>query len=106
MRRIGTQVVVNTLLVANINKYVAEDTGVTPFVHGYQHTALQHVLQQSHGFQADRFTTCVWSGNKQDALVACQDNVQRHYFLVMLGQRHLQKRVHSLKPVDNLLVLK
>ena len=34
------------------------------------------------------------------------DNVQRHYFLVMLGQRHLQKRVHSLKPVDNLLVLK
>ena len=35
MRRIGTQVVFNTLLVANINKYMAEDTGVAPFVHGH-----------------------------------------------------------------------
>lgn len=35
MRRIGTQVVFNTLLITNINKYVAEYTGMAPFVHGH-----------------------------------------------------------------------
>ena len=102
--RVGTQVVFNTLLVADVNEDVAEDAGMASFVHGHQHAALEHVLQQSDGFQADGLTSGVRTGNQQDAFLAGEDNVQGNHFLAVLGQRHLQQGMYRLEPVDNLLV--
>ena len=45
VRRVGTQIVFNRLLITNIDKDAAEYTGVTAFVQGNKHTALQHILQ-------------------------------------------------------------
>ena len=53
MRRVGAQVVFDRLLVTDVNEYIAEYTGVTAFMHRDEQAALQHVLKQSYGFQAD-----------------------------------------------------
>ena len=45
VRRVGTQIIFNRLLITNIDKDAAEYTGMTTFVQGNQHTALQHILQ-------------------------------------------------------------
>ena len=44
MRRIGTQIIFNGLLVTYINEYAAENTRMAAFMHGNEHTTLQHIL--------------------------------------------------------------
>ena len=45
VRRVGTQIIFNRLLITNIDKDATEYTGMTTFVQGNQHAALQHILQ-------------------------------------------------------------
>ena len=51
MGTICTQVILQALFIANIQKDVFEYPGFRIFIHGYQKPALQHVLQQAGGFQ-------------------------------------------------------
>ncbi len=44
MRGVGTQIIFNGLLVTDINEYAAEYSGMAAFMHGDEHSALQHVL--------------------------------------------------------------
>ena len=41
--RVGTQIIFNALFVADINKNMVENSGMTPFIHGNKQPALQHV---------------------------------------------------------------
>ena len=59
MGRIGTQIVFYRLLVTDINEDTAENTYVATFMHRYGQSALQHILQQPHRFQADRLSSCI-----------------------------------------------
>ena len=61
VRRVGTQIIFNRLLITNIDKDAAEYTGMTTFVQGNQHTALQHILQQTDCFQTDGLTSGIRS---------------------------------------------
>jgi len=89
MGRVGTQVVFDALFVTDVNEYAAEDSGMAPFVYGNEQTALEHVLQEADGLQADRLSTGVRSADEQDALPAVQFDVQWHHFLSVLGKREL-----------------
>ena len=51
VRRVGREVVLYALLVADVDHYVAEDAHLGALAHGDGQSALQHVLQQSHGLQ-------------------------------------------------------
>ena len=61
MARVGAQIILNALFVADINENVLEDTAVGTFADGYAQTALQHVLQQSGGLQTHRLSTRIRS---------------------------------------------
>ena len=53
MARVGAQIILNALFVADINENVLEDTAVGTFADGYAQAALQHILQQSGGLQTN-----------------------------------------------------
>ena len=53
MAGVGTQVIINALLIAYIYENALEYACVAVVAHGYGYTALQHVLQQSYGLEAD-----------------------------------------------------
>ena len=50
VRRISTQVIFDGLFVTDIDEDTAEHTCMTAFVQRNQHTALQHILQQTDCF--------------------------------------------------------
>ena len=59
MRGVGTQVVLQTLFVAYVDHDVLEHARLRTLAHGDAQSALQHVLQQSHGLQTDRLSSGV-----------------------------------------------
>ena len=85
VRRVGTQIIFNRLLITNIDKDAAEYTGMTTFVQGNQHTALQHILQQTDCFQTDGLTSGIRSGYNKDTLFLIELYIQWYDFLSMFG---------------------
>ena len=75
---------------------------MTPFVHGNRHTTLQHILQKPHRLQTNRLTPGIRTRNQQNALFTGQLDIKRNHFLSVLGQRNLQERMNSIKPVNHL----
>ena len=57
--RVGTQVVLDALLVANVDEQIAEYTCLAALVHRDEKTALQHILQQTGSLKAHRLTAGV-----------------------------------------------
>lgn len=68
MRGVGAEVIFDRLLVADVNEYIAEYAGMATFVHRDEQAALQHVLQQPYGFQADRLSAGVGTGDDENTL--------------------------------------
>ena len=65
MRRVGRKIVFQTLFVADVDENVVENAGAGIFAGRNGQTALEHVLEQSDGFEADGFTTGVGAGNEE-----------------------------------------
>ena len=84
--RVGTQVILNALLVADINEKTSEDTGLAAFVHGDKQTALQHILQKTCSFETHRLTTGIRARDEQYAAVAIEFNVECRHLAAMLAQ--------------------
>ena len=59
MRGVGTEVVLQTLFVAYVDHDVLEHARLRTLAHGDAQSALQHVLQQSHGLQTYRLSSGV-----------------------------------------------
>ena len=85
VRRVGTQIIFNRLLITNIDKDATEYTGMTTFVQGNQHAALQHILQQTDCFQTDGLTSGIRSGYNKDTLFLIELYIQWYNFLSMFG---------------------
>ena len=75
-------------------------------MHGDQHTALKHILKETHSLQAHGLTAGIRSGDNQDALLGVQFDIQWYYLLVVLGERKLQQRVDGCSPIQDLFVFK
>ena len=99
MGRVGTQVVFQTLLVADINHDVLEDTRLRTLAHRDTQSALQHILQQTYCLEAHRLTTGVRTRYDEDALVLRQGDIKRHHFFVFLLQGLLEQWVDGTDPV-------
>ena len=67
MTRIGTEVIFEALLVANIYEQAFEYSGAAALVHGYEHSALQHILQQAGSLQTHRFSAGIGARYEQYA---------------------------------------
>ena len=67
MGAVGRQVILNRLVIAYVDEYVVENADMRVFVNSRQHSALGHVLHNSHSFQAYRFSTGIRAGNNQYA---------------------------------------
>ena len=80
------QVIFDALLVTDINEYMTEHTGMTPFVHGNRHTALQHILQKPHRLQTNRLTPGIRPRNQQNALFTGQLDIKRNTFFPCLAK--------------------
>ena len=101
VRRVGREVVLYALLVADVDHYVAEDAHLRSFAHGDGQSALQHVLQQTHRLQAHRLAAGVRTRYNQYVAVARQHDVERHDRLLLLLQREPQERMLRRNPVDH-----
>ena len=86
VRGVGAEVIFDRLLVADVNEYIAEYAGMAALVHRDEQAALQHILQQSYGFQADRLAAGIRTGNDEDALLSVQLYIQRTTFLPCLAR--------------------
>lgn len=62
---VGRKVVLETLLVADVDEDVVEDTGARVFSGGDGKSALEHVLEQSDGFETDGLTPGVGAGDEE-----------------------------------------
>ena len=83
MAGIGAQVILQTLLVADVNEQAVEDAHLGILAYRYGQAALNHVLQQSGCLQANGFSPGVGAGDKQYAFVASYGYVERiHLFAV------------------------
>ena len=101
MTRVGTQIVLDALLIADINHDTLEDTCGRAITDRNRQAALQHILQQANRFQAYRFTTSIRTTDKQQSLCTVQHNIQRHHMPTLLLQRELQQGMDGTNPVDN-----
>lgn len=97
MGGIGTEVVLQTLFVANVYHKVIEDAYLRAVANGNGQSALEHILQQCHRLEAHALSAGVRSGDDKDALVGSQHDVEWHDSAVEMG---LQQRMARLYPVD------
>lgn len=86
VRGVGAEVIFDRLLVADVNEYIAEYAGMATFVHRDEQTALQHILQQPYGFQADRLSAGVGTGDDENTLFFVQLYIQRYNFFPCLAR--------------------
>ena len=101
MAAVGTQVVFYALLVADVNEEMLEDAYAGILTHRDGYATLEHVLQQSYGFQTDTLSTGIRTTDDEDALFAMQLQVERNNLLSLFGEVYFQQRVTSLHPVYN-----
>ena len=69
VRAIGAEVVIYALLVADVDVEPLEDPCLGVILHGDGQSALQEVLQQAHGLEADRLPPSVGPRDEQDARI-------------------------------------
>lgn len=100
MRRVGRKIVFQTLFVADVDENIVENAGAGIFAGRNGQTALEHVLEQSDGFEADGFTTGVGAGNEEQAGTVAERDVERIHLLPVALETLLEQRVASLHPVD------
>ena len=93
VRRIGRQVVVDRLLVADVDENALEDRQFRDLGDRNRKPALEHVLHDARGFQADRLAAGVGSRDDEDALATVELQIQRHDLAPRSPQRLLQQRV-------------
>jgi hypothetical protein len=101
MGAIGTQVVVERLVVTDIDKYFVKNANNTVKVQRNWNTALDGVLQQSDRFETDRFTSGVGSGYKQNSVILGQFNVERNNLSLFSGQVSFKQRMSGIEPVKH-----
>ena len=58
-RAVGTQVVVDGLVVSDVDHYAVEDHEFRRLRCRNEHAPLEHVLEQADCLEADRFSSCV-----------------------------------------------
>ena len=99
VRRVGTQVVLQTLFVTDVYHDVLENTCLGALAHRDAQSALQHILKQTYGLETYGFTSGVRSRDDEDALILCQGDVEWHHLLVLLLQGLLEEWVDGTDPV-------
>ncbi len=99
--RIGGQVILYTLLIANVNEDIAEHPHPALLSHRYGQTALKHILQQPHRLQTYRLTPCVGSRDDKDTLLGRQPDVQGNHLPALPPQCEVEQRVASTDPVHH-----
>ena len=72
LRSIGTQIIVNRLLIPDVNHDLIKDAKLRILPHRGQQAALNHVLQQADGLQTHRFAPGIRTGYHQDVLILIQ----------------------------------
>ena len=97
---VGTQVVLDALLVADIDEHPAEQARARAFVQGDQESALQHVLQEPDRFEADRLTAGVGAGDQQDPSLFRQLDIQRDDAFALFFQGDLGDPMSRLRISD------
>ena len=95
---IGRKVVVDRLVVADVDEDAFENTHARIFVDRWEHSALHHVLNDSHGFQCHRLAAGIRPRNHQYAALRGQTDVERNDFLVLSAQRLQQSRMNGMIP--------
>ena len=105
MTRIGGEFILYRLLVSDIDHQSVKKTRPTLLRHRYQQSALEHVLQQSHGLQTHGLTAGIRTGYHQHmVLLRLQAYRERHYRLTLRRIMHPQHRMTRVRPVDQRLV--
>ena len=104
MTRIGREVVLNTLLVADVYQDMVEESCGASVADGYGQTALEHILQESHRLQTHRLATRIRPRDNQESFLLGEDDIQWHHVLSLLLQRELQQGMHGADPVQMRLV--
>ena len=85
VRAVGAEVVFDALLVADIDEDTLEDARARALVQRDRDAALEHVLQQSDGLQADGFPSGVGAGDDEQSAVAIEGEVERDDLFVGLA---------------------
>ena len=93
---VGTQVVLEVLVVADAHGNAVEDRKLGALGCGDEHAPLEHILEQSDRLQADGLAAGVGAGNQQDALLRAQRDGERHDAAPFARERLLQQRVARL----------
>ena len=94
---IGTEVILNRLLVTDINEDVVEDTKLGGLATGNEQPALQHILYQTNGFQAYRLATGIGSGDNEDMSLVVEVDIEGHNLTFVAEE---EQGMTSVEPVD------
>ena len=98
---VGTQVVLDALLVTDVDKDVIEQPHVGIVAQSGQQATLHHVLHHAHGLETHRLAAGIWARDDQDAVLLVQGDVQRHDLLALAAQREHQRRVDGRVPLHD-----
>ena len=93
VRRIGRQIVVDRLLVADIDADRPENGQLRDLRRRHGITALEEILHKPRRLQADRLAAGIGSRNHEDALVPVEHKIERHDLAPLRPQRLLQQRM-------------
>ena len=91
MRRVGRKIVVDRLLVADVDEDRPEHGQFGDFRRRHEESALEHILHDARGFQADRLAARVGPRNDEDMLATVQLHVERHDLAALRPERLLQQ---------------
>ncbi len=98
VRRVGRQVVFDTLVVAYVNHYIFEEAEVRVFIHRWQHAALQHILHHSHCFECHRLAAGIRTRYEQNPFFRRQTDIERYNLLARALQSGLEYRMPGVVP--------
>ena len=93
MRTVCAKIVFDRLVIAYVYEYVIEYTDMGIFIDGGKNTALSHILNDSNRLQAHRFTTCVRTGDDENAVFPVKFYIKRYDFLTLSRQRNQKFRM-------------
>ena len=95
---VGAEVVVDGLLVADVDEEVVEDAEFGGFAAGDEEAALEHILDESDGLEADGFAACVGAGDDEDAVGVVEVEAEGDNLLPLAGEE--KERVAGIEKAD------
>ena len=102
--RVGREVVVDALFVADVDEDMVEDSHLGIVLHRYGQAMLEHILNKAECLEAHRLAACIRARDEHNALLlVIEQDIEGHHRAVQLLVAEVEQWMTRLYPVGEVL---